>query len=154
MLDFIPVALKNVFSKPATRNYPYVKREPYDRQKGHIAIDIDSCIFCGMCGRKCPVGAIKVTRADRSWSIDRFRCIMCGACSESCPKKCLSIASEYTAPANVKSSDTFIGKPAPVQPPKAPPVPSAKAEANKTLQSAAHNAGVSAQESAGGTHNA
>jgi ech hydrogenase subunit F len=120
MLDFIPVVLKNVFSKPATRNYPSVSRAPYDKQRGHIRIDIDNCIFCGMCGRKCPAAAITVTRAQRSWSIDRFQCVMCGSCSESCPKKCLHIDAEYTAPANVKSVDTFVGKPVTVEAPKSP----------------------------------
>ena len=120
MFDFIPAALKNVFSKPATRNYPYVKRDPFEKQKGHIAIDIDNCIYCGMCGRKCPVGSIKVDRAERSWSIDRFKCIMCGACTECCPKKCLDFAGDYTMAANVKSVDTFVGKPAPEKPAPAP----------------------------------
>lgn len=116
MLDFITVALKNLFSKPATRNYPFEKRAPYDRQRGHIKIDIDSCIFCGMCGRKCPVEAIKVDRQNRTWTIDRFKCIMCLACSESCPKKCLDVGAEYTAPSAVKNADTYVGKPAAPKP--------------------------------------
>jgi ech hydrogenase subunit F len=128
MFDFIPVALKNVFSKPATRKYPYIKRTPFEKQKGHIAIDIDSCIYCGMCGRKCPVGAIKVDRAARSWSIDRFKCIMCGACSECCPKKCLDIAGDYTMAANVKSVDTFVGKPLPEKTVSDKPAPSMQKE--------------------------
>ena len=136
MFDFIPVVLKNVFSKPATRNYPFVKRATYDKQKGHIGIDIDACIFCGMCGRKCPIGAIKVDRAQRSWSIDRFKCIMCGACSESCPKKCLNIAPEYTSPANVKSSDTFIGKPAPAPAPKTAPAVNPQSPVKKVSSNA------------------
>lgn len=132
MLDFITVALKNVFSKPATRNYPFEKRTPYDKQKGHIAINIDSCIFCGMCGRKCPVGAIMVNRAERSWSIDRFRCIMCAACSESCPKKCLTVACEYTSPANYKSIDKYIGMPvAPKASPDAKPKADVPAKENE-----------------------
>jgi ech hydrogenase subunit F len=136
MLDFIPVALKNVFSKPATRNYPFVKRASFDKQKGHIGIDIDACIFCGMCGRKCPVEALTVNRTERTWSIDRFKCVMCGACSESCPKKCLNIEAQYTAPANQKSSDTFKGKPATAPAPKAP-APAEKTPAAADAQPAA-----------------
>jgi ech hydrogenase subunit F len=136
MLDFIPVVLKNFFSKPATRNYPFVKRVPYDKQKGHIGIDIDACVFCGMCARKCPVSAIKVDRAQRTWSIDRFTCIMCGACSESCPKKCLNIASECTAPANVKSSDTFTAKPVPASAPKVQSAPGSQPPVQKVSNNA------------------
>lgn len=142
MFDFIPAALKNVFSKPATRNYPFDKRTPYERQKGHIAIAIDSCIYCGMCGRKCPVGAIKVDRTGRSWSIDRFKCIMCGACSECCPKKCLDIAGEYTMAANVKSVDTFVGKPAHEKPAKEKPAQAAPKENAQVQQKADVPAGA------------
>lgn len=120
MLDFIPVVLKNLFSKPATRNYPSEKCHLYENERGHIKIDIDNCLFCGMCSRKCPAEAIKVDRGERTWSIDRFRCIVCSSCVESCPKKCLSMEPEYTPPTNVKSIDSFKGKPAPARP--KPPV--------------------------------
>jgi ech hydrogenase subunit F len=118
MLEFLPVILKNAFHKPATRNYPAVVRAPYDKQKGHIVIDLPSCIYCGMCSRKCPAHAIEVKRADKLWSIDRFRCVMCNACVETCPKKCLTMAGEYTAPAGKKSVDVFQmpSQPAAVKP--------------------------------------
>lgn len=151
MLDFIPVALKNVFSKPATRNYPFEKREPFAKQRGHIGIDIDNCIYCGMCSRKCPAGAIKVDRVQRSWTIDRFKCLVCGACAESCPKKCLSIGGEYTPPSNVKHTDSFIGKPAPAPVPK-PAVQKPAAPISKFAAEAA--AAQSEGAAAAGTRNA
>jgi ech hydrogenase subunit F len=107
MLDFVPTALRNFLSKPATRLYPFTVRRPYQSQRGHIAIDIHSCIFCGLCARKCPTGALEVNRADKTWQIDRFKCIMCGACVATCPKKCLSVEPQYSAPAPTKSSDLF-----------------------------------------------
>lgn len=111
MLDFISVALKNVFSKPATRQYPKVKRTPFSKQRGHIGINIENCIFCGMCSRKCPVGAIKVSRNEKSWEIDCFKCVNCSYCAESCPKKCLIVEPEYVAPAYHKNTVKFIQKP-------------------------------------------
>ena len=107
MLEFLPVIIKNGFHRPATRNYPKVTRAPFEKQKGHIAIDLPSCIFCGICSKKCPTGAINVVRAEKLWSINRFKCILCNACAESCPKKCLSMGTEYTSPAGEKSVDVF-----------------------------------------------
>lgn len=137
MLDFIPVVLKNLFSKPATRNYPAKKRHLYKNERGHLKIDIDDCIFCGMCSRKCPADALKVDRKERTWSIDRFRCVVCSSCVESCPKKCLSMEAEYTPPTNVKSIETYKGKPAPAIPkPPAAKKPAAPANAAQAAKPA------------------
>jgi ech hydrogenase subunit F len=107
MFDFFPVIMKNAFHRPATRNYPKVSRPAFDRQKGHVEIDLPACIFCGMCSRKCPTGAIEVIKADKIWSIDRFKCILCNACVECCPKKCLSMGAEAMQSARNKSVDVF-----------------------------------------------
>jgi ech hydrogenase subunit F len=107
MLEFLSVIMKNAFHRPATRNYPRVSRAPYEKQKGHIDIDLPACIYCGICSKKCPTGAIEVVRGERLWSIDRFKCIQCNACVESCPKKCLSMGSQYTAPAGEKTVEIF-----------------------------------------------
>ena len=56
-----------------------------------VNCDTNACVFCGMCGRNCPVGAITVDRASKSWTIDRDTCIQCGVCIDNCPKKCLEM---------------------------------------------------------------
>ncbi len=89
--------LKNLFSKPATLMYPFKKREFFDGTRGHIAIEQDKCIYCGICAIKCPTKAIKVDREKKTWEIDPGKCIICGACTEACPKKCLEIKSEYSS---------------------------------------------------------
>ncbi len=88
--------LKNLVSKPATRMYPVDKREPFKDSRGHIeGCDIDMCIFCGMCQRKCPSDAIVVNKAEKSWEIDQFKCVICNACVEVCPKKCINSSSSH-----------------------------------------------------------
>ena len=107
MMNFTKIAMKNLNSHPATLMYPIKPRKFYTRTRGHIEINIHDCIFCGMCSRKCPTGAITVSRPDKSWQIDRLRCIQCNSCVENCPKKCLSMGNKYTAPSEVKTKDIF-----------------------------------------------
>ena len=49
----------------------------------------ESCVFCGICAKKCPEGAITVDRPNKSWTIDSEKCVGCGVCISSCPKKCI-----------------------------------------------------------------
>lgn len=99
--------IRSLFNKPATLMYPVVQRQWQERTRGHIESNIDSCIFCGICQRKCPSAAITVDRPNRTWSIARMQCIQCGCCVEACPKKCLRIDNAYTSPGTVKIVDTY-----------------------------------------------
>jgi len=110
-MKFAGFALKNLFSKPATYGYPFVKKEYKERYRGKIVIDIDDCLFCGLCSRKCPSGAITVDRNARTWSIERMGCVQCANCVEGCPKNCLHTENAYTDPAAEKVVDTYQGKP-------------------------------------------
>lgn len=107
VLKMSKTALKSLFTKPATKMYPVVPKEYKERTRGAIDIDIESCIFCGICSRKCPSNAIKVTKAEKTWEIERMRCVQCNCCVEVCPKKCLSMNNKYTEPNTEKVKDTF-----------------------------------------------
>jgi formate hydrogenlyase subunit 6/NADH:ubiquinone oxidoreductase subunit I len=80
MFDMIGNVARNLFSKPATRQYPMVKREPFKDVRGRLDNEIDKCIFCGICERKCPSNAIKVSKTEKSWELDPFKCIICSSC--------------------------------------------------------------------------
>lgn len=107
IMNFSFTALKNLFSEPATENYPLVPKKYPERSRGHIEIDIDKCIMCGICSRKCMSGAIKVDRTTKTWSIERMGCVQCSACVNACPKKCLTMVPGYTAPAMEKVVDSY-----------------------------------------------
>ncbi len=105
-MNIIVNIFKNLFSRPATRMYPFVVRAEVEKAKGHIEIDINACIFCGMCVRKCPANSLVVEKDKKSWQINPFSCIVCGACVDACPKKCLYMNSQKSYP--VRNPDARI----------------------------------------------
>lgn len=107
LMSFTGHALSNLFHKPVTRNYPEVKNNFTDRTRGSIMIDVDNCLFCGLCAKKCPADAITVDRASKTWSISRMGCVQCENCVNSCPKKCLHTDRNYTQPNTEKTVDSF-----------------------------------------------
>lgn len=106
-MSFSGTALKNLFSKPATTEYPAVPKEYPERTRGHVEVNIEECLLCGLCMRNCPPRAITVDKKSLTWSIERFDCIQCGYCVERCPKKCLKIVPGYTKPEAAKHSEEF-----------------------------------------------
>lgn len=104
-MNFTGTMLKNLFSKPVTIDYPAKPMEYPERSRGHIEINFDDCILCGLCRMNCPSGAIRVDKKTGTWAINRFDCIQCGYCTEKCPKKCLSIVPGYQEPMAEKSEE-------------------------------------------------
>ena len=96
------MTLKSAVTKPETIRYPFESKPAPEGLKGEVVNDVDSCILCGICSKRCPASAIEVDRAARTWSIDRFRCIQCFVCVRECPKSCLSMNTTYATPAAVK----------------------------------------------------
>ncbi|MHB1484278.1 MAG: 4Fe-4S dicluster domain-containing protein [Saccharofermentanales bacterium] len=107
IMNFTKTILHNLFMRPVTRPYPATPRIYQDRTRGHIRIDIETCIFCSLCEKKCPVSVITVKRDEKSWEIERLGCIQCGACVEVCPVKCLYMMQTYTQPDAQKPFDKF-----------------------------------------------
>jgi formate hydrogenlyase subunit 6/NADH:ubiquinone oxidoreductase subunit I len=107
LLGMTKTVLKNLFTRPATERYPYVAKEYLTGARGKVDIEIEKCIFCGICQRKCPTAAIAVTKDPKVWTIDRLRCVSCNACVEVCPKKCLALNVKYSACVTKRSHDAF-----------------------------------------------
>ena len=97
------MTLKSLFSKPETIMYPVQERYKPEGLKGHIAIDPETCILCGICQKTCPADAIDVDKPGNAWRIDHFRCVQCGACWRECPKGSLTMLDTYPAPATKKT---------------------------------------------------
>ena len=107
LLGMTKTVLKNLFTLPATERYPFVQKTFLSGTRGKVDIEIEKCIYCGICQRKCPTAAIIVTKEPKIWTIDRMRCISCNACVEVCPKKCLALNVKYSACAAKPYADSF-----------------------------------------------
>jgi ech hydrogenase subunit F len=115
--EMTKTAIKTLISRPATILYPAQPAKKTVLTRGHVMNDGSRCISCGICMKKCPSQAILLEKEAKTWQIDRFRCVVCNSCVDSCPAKCLSMDTQYTAPAVTKSVEiiqiTYIKPPKP-----------------------------------------
>ena len=84
--------------KPAPAPAPKAEEKPAEpakpvepRDDGKPAQDPSKCVYCTICAKKCPAGALTVDRANKIWTLDEDLCIGCGNCYEVCPKKAIVI---------------------------------------------------------------
>lgn len=105
MFSILGTLMSGLFGKAATTSYPLKPKVNDPLVRGHIHNDIDSCIFCGICRKKCPTMAIGVNRDEKTWAIERFLCVQCNCCVEVCPKKCLYMKNELTPVSTVPTKD-------------------------------------------------
>lgn len=101
LMDFVGaffLALKYLFKRKATVNYPFEKNPLSPRFRGEHALrryanGEERCIACKLCEAVCPAQAITIeaepredgSRRTTRYDIDMVKCIYCGFCEEACP---------------------------------------------------------------------
>jgi NADH-quinone oxidoreductase subunit I len=101
LTDFIGAfwsALREMFRRKATVNYPFEKNPLSPRFRGEHALrrypsGEERCIACKLCEAVCPAQAITIEAEPRGdgarrttrYDIDMVKCIYCGFCQEACP---------------------------------------------------------------------
>lgn len=101
LMDFVSaffLALKYLFKRKATVNYPFEKNPLSPRFRGEHALrryanGEERCIACKLCEAVCPAQAITIeaeprddgSRRTTRYDIDMVKCIYCGFCQEACP---------------------------------------------------------------------
>lgn len=76
--------LKNASRKPFTQRYPRERPVLPEGLRGKVEHLPEKCIYCGLCAKACPSGAIIVNPKTRTWAIDLGKCLFCQACEEVC----------------------------------------------------------------------
>lgn len=97
----------SLFKKPETVLYPIETKPKPEGLKGHIEVDVNECILCGLCSRSCSTGCITVDRQAGTWQIFRLQCVQCGYCTTVCPKKCLSMKPNYMPATTQRLTDSY-----------------------------------------------
>ncbi len=98
ILSGMLLALRYMFKKKVTINYPYEKGPLSPRFRGEHALrrypnGEERCIACKLCEAVCPAQAIVIEAEEREdlsrrttkYDIDMTKCIYCGLCEEACP---------------------------------------------------------------------
>ena len=101
LIEFVKglaMAIREMFKKSKTVNYPFEKGPISPRMRGEHALrrypnGEERCIACKLCEAVCPAQAITIESAERDdgsrkttrYDIDMLKCIYCGLCQESCP---------------------------------------------------------------------
>ncbi len=96
------MTLRSLVKKPETVLYPVQQKKQPEGLRGSVDCDIDACILCGICSKKCPTASIKVDKKAGTWEIDRFDCVQCETCVRECPKNCLIMNKDYQKPSGNK----------------------------------------------------
>ncbi len=78
----------------------------------HALLDMEKCVGCGKCGKKCKMEAIKMQPMEdgkkvRATGIDLNRCIGCGVCIASCKTGALTLEKKEQHIAPPKDMDTL-----------------------------------------------
>ena len=109
MLKVMPIVktiMSSVFQKEATVAYPFAPLEVVPQMRGHVTIEIEDCIFCGICQKKCPTGTIEVKKDTKEWAISHYDCVQCRYCVDSCPKKCLHMSEDRPTVSETRTRET------------------------------------------------
>ena len=106
-------AVEQVFTKPATAKYPFVKPQLSDNFRGQPVFDFDLCVGCGVCSRDCPAKAIEIVSVDgkKRPQLNLSKCVFCYQCADSCPKKAIKNSCFYELATTDKS--TLVKTPQP-----------------------------------------
>lgn len=84
--------VRKFFKKPLSANFPYLIYFAGLLPRSRIHFASEHCVECGLCGKKCPAGAISFHPGPEC---DHQRCILCYCCMEVCPHSAVYLREQW-----------------------------------------------------------
>ncbi|MEM2024967.1 MAG: 4Fe-4S binding protein [Desulfurococcaceae archaeon] len=103
----LKLSLANLFSKPATIQYPREKTSVEQDFRGVQYADLTKCTGCSLCAMECPAEAIKMTSIPAGYEVPRTnprklfplinygKCVFCYRCVKVCPVNAYIATNKY-----------------------------------------------------------
>ena len=95
-MSMLKSTLKNLFSRPVTVRYPFVKADIPETNRGRVVWNMQKCIWCRLCEKNCPTRAITTDKEHRTQTIVRARCMACRNCVDICPTNTITMEPGYS----------------------------------------------------------
>ncbi len=112
----------SLFKKPATRLYPYVKKETPNKLRGALVWNPEKCTGCMLCIKDCPAEAIELIVLDKAnkrfvMRYNADKCVYCSQCVVNCRFDCLSMSGDQWELASVSKEpfEVYYGRDEDVQ---------------------------------------
>ncbi len=67
----------------------------------------EKCLFCGICERTCPIGAITVDKKEKRFSLNEGMCIGCGVCTTVCKQEALKLERKERSTPRADAADMY-----------------------------------------------
>ena len=121
MFDSLLKALKNLFKKPQTIDYPQTPIAKDKEYRGLIEYSQEDCIYCLKCEKACPPDAILFVPSENppeneknkkglQYHYNEYLCIYCGECVRACPKPEEALWQSNKKPSVAKKEDRVNDK--------------------------------------------
>ena len=100
-LKGLAITFRYMLKPSITVQYPTEKLVPFERFRGALLFDANTCIACNLCVKACPSDCIALENAKNEtgktiakvawYTIDFGKCNFCRLCEEACPTKPKSV---------------------------------------------------------------
>jgi ech hydrogenase subunit F len=106
-MSMLSTVVRNLVSRPDTTSYPNAAPDIPDGNRGRVDWNMEPCILCGLCEKRCPTLAVTVDKRSGIISLQVPRCISCGVCIDVCPKDAITMTPEYSKPGYAKEIRSY-----------------------------------------------